>query len=240
MRSRPMPVSMFCAGSSGSEPSACSSYCMNTRFQNSRIALGVVPGPVGVGAEGRAAVEVELAARAAGPGRAGLPEVVVTAELDDALVRHAHRTPALDRLLVGTEAELVVAAEDGDPDVLPVEAEAVRARLQGELHGALLEVVAHREVAEHLEEGEVPVGHADVLDVGGAEALLAGGQPLGRRRLLAAEVGLERLHARRGEQHGGVVGAGNERGRRHAQVPALLEERQEPLPDLGRLHGCGV
>ena len=35
-RSRPMPVSMFCFGSGVSVPSACSSYSMKTRFQNSR------------------------------------------------------------------------------------------------------------------------------------------------------------------------------------------------------------
>ena len=36
MRSRPMPVSMFRLGSGVSEPSAPRSYCMKTRFQNSR------------------------------------------------------------------------------------------------------------------------------------------------------------------------------------------------------------
>ena len=36
IRSSPRPVSMFFVGSSGSDPSAWSSYCMNTRFQNSR------------------------------------------------------------------------------------------------------------------------------------------------------------------------------------------------------------
>ena len=36
MRLRPMPVSMFCAGSGVSTPSGSWSYCMNTRFQYSR------------------------------------------------------------------------------------------------------------------------------------------------------------------------------------------------------------
>ena len=52
---------------------------------------------------------------------------------------------------------------------------------QAELDRALLEVVADREVAEHLEEREVPRRVADVLDVGRAEALLAGRQPVVRR-----------------------------------------------------------
>ena len=82
----------------------------------------------------------------------------------------------------------------------------------------------------------MPERGADVLDVHRAERLLAGGQPPARRLLLAAEVGLERLHARRGEQHRGVVAARDERRRGHAQMAVLLEERQEPLPDLGSLH----
>ena len=111
-------------------------------------------------------------------------------------------------------------------------------QLPGELGRALLEVVADREVAEHLEEGQVALGGADVLDVDRAEALLAGGQPPRRRLLLAAEVGLERLHARGGEQHRRVVDRRHERRRGHAQVAALLEERQELLADLGGLHGA--
>ena len=86
-------------------------------------ALGVVARPVVLAAEVEAAVEVELRARAARPGRARLPEVVVAAQADDPLVGDADRVPAGDRLLVGPETELVVAAEDRDPDPLRVEAE---------------------------------------------------------------------------------------------------------------------
>ena len=35
LRSRPIPVSMFCLGSGVSDPSAWRSYSMKTRFQNS-------------------------------------------------------------------------------------------------------------------------------------------------------------------------------------------------------------
>ena len=194
------------------------------------------PGRSVSGAEVGAAVDVELRAGPARAGGAGLPEVVVAPEQHDPIVGNADRTPAGDRLAVGTEPELLVAAEDGDPDLVEVEPEAVGAEVEGELDGALLEVVADREVAQHLEEGQVPVGHADVLDVGRAKGLLAGGQPLRRRLLLTSEVGLEGLHSRGREQHRRVIGGGNERGRGHAQVPALLEERQELLPDLGGLH----
>src|SRR5919198_1186230 len=43
-RSRPIPVSMFCFGSGVSVPSACSSYSMKTRFQNSRNRSQPQPG----------------------------------------------------------------------------------------------------------------------------------------------------------------------------------------------------
>ena len=81
------------------------------------------------------------------------------------------------------------------------------------------------------------LGRADDLDVDGAEALLAGRQAARGRLLLAAEVRLERLHPGGREQHGGVVNRRHERRRGQAQVPALLEEAQERLADLGRLHG---
>jgi len=154
----------------------------------------------------------------------------------------SRRAPALDRLLVGADAERLVAAEHRGPDLLGVEAEASRRgrQLPRRLDRALLEVVAEGEVAEHLEEGEVPGGEPDVLDVGGAEDLLARGQPQVRRLLLSAEKRLERLHARRGEQHRRVIRRWDERSRGHAQVVAPLEEGQELVTDLGRLHGPSV
>ena len=111
---------------------------------------------------------------------------------------------------------------------------------QRELDGALLEVVADREVAEHLEEREVARGVADVLDVGRAEALLAARQPVVRRLLDAREVGLERVHARGREQDRRIERRRDERGRRQAPVAARLEERQEGLADLVGSHATIV
>jgi hypothetical protein len=204
------------------------------------IALGVVAGTLVVAPERRPAIEVELRAGAARTGRPGLPEVVLATQQHDPLVGDADRAPDLDRLLVGAEPELLVAAEDRDPDAVRVEVEALRGQLPGVLGGALLEVVADGEVAEHLEEREVALGGADHLDVDRPEALLARGQPPRRRLLLAAEVGLERLHPRRGQQHRRVVDGRHQRCRGQAQMTALLEERQEPLADVAGLHGAGV
>ena len=49
--------------------------------------------------------------------------------------------------------------------------------LPGPVDRLALEVVAEAEVAQHLEERLVERGPADVLDVAGADALLAGRRP---------------------------------------------------------------
>ena len=204
-RFRPRPVSMFCAGSGVSMFTGSCSNCMNTRFQYSRKRSFSPPGRSSALPKSQAAVEVELAARAARAGRARLPEVLAARAADDPLARDADLQPRLDRLLVGPEAELLVALEDRDPDVVGVEAEALERQLPRELDRALLEVVADREVAEHLEERQVAGRQADLVDVRRPEALLAARQPVVRRLLAALEVRLERVHARGREQHRRIV-----------------------------------
>jgi hypothetical protein len=152
-----------------------------------------------------AAVQVQLRARPAGPERAGLPEVLRARALHDALARDPNLQPRVDRLLVGTQAQLLVAGEHGDPDVIGVEAEALGGQRPGKPGRLALEVVAEAEVAQHLEEREMAGGGADDLDVPGAEGLLARGHPRVRRRLDPGEIRLERVHARDREQRRGVV-----------------------------------
>ena len=199
-------------------------------------AIGVVAGPIGGAAERLAAVDVELRGGPARALAARLPEVLRARQHHDPLLGDAALLPDLDRLGVGAEAELLVAAEHGHPDRVRVEAEAVQRQLPGEVDRLLLEVVAEGEVAEHLEAGQMPGGAPDLLDVGRPEAALAGRQPRRRRRLAAEEVGLKRLHPGGREQHAGVVGGGDQRRRGHAQVAALLEERHVGLADLLRFH----
>ena len=67
-----------------------------------------------------------------------------------------------------------------------------------------LEIVAEAEIAQHLEEGVVVGGSADVVDVAGAQAFLAGRRP-GEIELAAAEeMVLELVHAGGREQHRGI------------------------------------
>ncbi len=200
-------------------------------------AVAVVAGAVVGASERLAAVDVELRAGTTRALAAGLPEVLRAGQQDDPLVGDAELLPELDRLRVGAEAEIVVAAEDGDPDVLGREAEAAERELPGEVDRLALEVVVEGEVPEHLEAGEMAGGAADLFDVGGPETALAGRQTRGRRRLAAEEVRLEGLHARSGQQHARIVGRRDQRSRGHAEVPALLEEGHVGLSDLLRIHG---
>ena len=151
-----------------------------------------------------AAVVVDLRARAAGAGHAHVPVVVgQAAALDAVLGQLDHVAP--DR--VG----LVVVVQHRGPQPVLGEAEpavvlGAGQQLPGVRDGHVLEVVAERPVAEHLEEGGVPGRPADLFDVTGAHALLHVGGTLVGRRLLAEQVRLERLHPGDDEQHRRVVG----------------------------------
>src|SRR5215207_6623414 len=170
--------------------------------------------------------------------QSGLPEVLLVRKLHDPLVRDAHPAPDLDRLLVRTEPELVVALEHRRPYSLRVESEALDRELPAPRDRLLLEVVAEAPVAEHLEEGQVAARVADLFDVGGPEAALDVGDPAGRRLLLPEEIGLEGLHAGRRQEDRRVVDRGHQGGRGGDSVPSLLEERQVGLADLVDLHAA--
>ena len=111
----------------------------------------------------------------------------------------------------------------------------LRQELPGEGDRVLLEVVAEREVAEHLEERVVARGDAHVLEVvvlaAGAHALLGRGRARVVALLLAQEHVLELVHARVGEQQRGVV-LGHERRALDDAVAALLEVAEEAAADL--------
>ena len=162
------------------------------------VAVRVVERPA-VRTEVRTTVEVQLGARAAWARVTHLPEVVLVAEALDALHRHADD-------VVPDLLGLVVALVDGDPDAVAVEPPALGDQLPAVGDGQLLEVVAEAEVAHHLEEDEVALGAADVVEVvvlaTGADALLRADGPAERRHLVADEVRLERHHAGDVEQHG--------------------------------------
>ena len=114
---------------------------------------------------------------------------------------------------------------DGQP--LGVEAEPFLAgqELPGPVDGFALEVVAEAEIAQHLEERVVIGRAADVVDVAGPQALLAGRGPGEFELALAEEVVLELVHAGRREQHRGIP-ARHQHVAGPADAALGLEERQ--------------
>src|ERR1019366_1894282 len=92
-------------------------------------ALVLAPGEIVRGPEFEPTVEVQLRAWTTRPGRPHLPEVLRARALDDPLARYPDLEPRLDRVLVRAEAELVVAREHRDPDVLGAEPEAIDRQL---------------------------------------------------------------------------------------------------------------
>src|SRR4029079_2920674 len=123
-----------------------------------------------------APVEVDLRVRPARPRPTDRTEVLAAREGDDPLARDADLEPVPDRDLVLAETELRIAGVHGRPDALPVELQVVLDEFRRELDRALLEVLAEREVAEHLEEREVVAVEPDLVDVGRAEAFLRRGR----------------------------------------------------------------
>ena len=103
----------------------------------------------------RAAVVVELRAGSAGSGRPELPEVLRARQAPDSIGRDADSQPPVDGDLVLAEAELGIAGKDGRPDLLGGEAKVLGHELPRQVDRAVLEVVAEREVPEHLEERQV-------------------------------------------------------------------------------------
>ena len=153
MRSSPMPVSIDGAGSGFSVPSACRSNSMNTLFQistkRSQLHAGAEAHRLGAG-EVVAAEVVDLRAAAARAGLAHLPEVVRRAQLRQ--IRSAGTNSSQSRVRVVVARDAVFALEDRHEQLVGRKPPDAGQQLPGEPDRVVLEVVAEREVAEHLEE----------------------------------------------------------------------------------------
>jgi hypothetical protein len=184
----------------------------------------------------RAEVVVDLAAGPAGAvgalgGRARGPEVVGLAQALD--------LPGGEADLVGPDVErLVVVLVDGDRELVGGDVHLLVHELPGPGDGFALEVVAEREVAEHLEERVVARGPPHAFQVARPEALLRRGRPLEGEGAAPQEHVLELVHPRAREEERGVVRR-DERVARVDGVPLLLEEVEVPFADFvdARAHG---
>ena len=127
-----------------------------------------------------------------------LPEVVFLAEFIDAVLRDHH-------LFVPDLIGFVIAFIYGRIQTLGIQADDLGQELPCPRNGLILEIIAEREVAQHLEESAVPRGLADVLQVACTDALLAGGHALPGGDFLACEIRLEGRHTGVDDQKALVV-----------------------------------
>ncbi len=189
---------------------------------------------VGVGRAGRAAgdlvavIEEDFRARAARAGVAHRPEIVAGGDADDARFRQAgDALPQAERV--------VVVVIDGHPQLVLGQAEFLGDQVPGEFDRQRLEIVAEREIAEHLEEGVVARGVADVVEVvvlaAGAHAFLRGDGAIVGSPFDAGEDVLELHHAGVGEHQRRIV-ARHQRAGRDDLVAVPGEEVQEARSDL--------
>ncbi len=189
---------------------------------------------LGVGAARRPARDVlaviveNLRARPARPGFAHGPEIIGAGDADDLPLRQAGDLPP-------KRERLVVVDIDRDRQALGRHAELLGHQVPGELDGAFLEIIAEREIAEHLEEGVMARGVADIVEVvvlaAGADAFLRRDRPRIGPLFQAGEDVLELHHAGIGEHQGGVV-ARHERRARHDHVPLARKKAEEVRPDF--------
>src|SRR5438445_5795064 len=169
-------------------------------------------------AEAAALLVVQLTVR---PARARLarrpPPVVLVAEALDPLLRDARLQPQLVGFVVGVV--------DGDPQPFLLEAHVARRKLECPRDDLCFEVVAQREIAEHLEEREM-TAVADFLDVRGTEALLDRYVAGVGWALPAQEVRHELLHPGGSQQDRRIV-VRDQAGRRLQLAAAGLPELNE-------------
>ena len=146
----------------------------------------------------------------------------------------------------GIALDSVLALENGYVKLLHGNSEPLRRRDQLPREGDrfLFEVVAEREIAQHLEKGMVAVGEPHVFQVvvlaAGAHAFLAGGGSAVIALFGAQEHILELVHSGIGEKQGRIVHR-DQRRTAHDAVPVAFEELQECLSDFVAGHrGCVV
>ena len=183
-----------------------------------------------------AVVPEDLGAGTAGAAVAHGPEVVAAGDADDLVVAEAGD-------LLPDRGGLVVVDIDGDQQAFGVQAELLRDQFPRPVDGVFLEIVAEGEIPQHLEEGQVAGGVADIVQVivlaPGADAFLrAGGARIGRLGR-AGEIVLERHHAGVDEQQGRIV-LRHQRRRVHLLVAVGREEVQIGGADLVQAGHLGV
>ncbi len=185
-----------------------------------------------------AEVEVDFGTRPARTRLAHLPEIVVPVAADD-VVLGQETPPIIVGLLVERHAVLLRTLEHGGVHTLGGQLIDVVQKLPRPLDGLLLEIIAVRPVAEHLEHGVVVGIVAHLLQVvvlaGDTQALLRIGRPRKLAGSVAEENILELVHTRVGE-HQRRVALDDHRRRGDDGMALALEKIEKSLTDFYRFH----
>ena len=173
-----------------------------------------------------AVIVEDFRTRAAGTGVAHGPEIIMRGDADDALVGQAGD-------LLPETGRIVVGMIDGDEKPRGIEAELPRDQVPGQFDGDILEIVAERKIAEHLEKGVMARGVADIVEIivlaAGAHAFL---RRHGARVIALFQAGedvLELHHAGIGEHQRRVV-ARHERTGWHDLMSVTVEIVEKSRP----------
>ena len=111
------------------------------------------------------------------------PEVVFLAETEDPFRRDPF-------LFIPDLESLVIFFVNGRIQTVGGKPRDVRQEVPGPVDRFFFEVIAEREIAEHLKERTVAAVLADVVDIAGTDALLAGRDAAARRDLLTGKIRL--------------------------------------------------
>ena len=184
----------------------------------------------------RSVVVENLRARTARTGVAHRPEIVARADAAEAACVHADvaQPDALG---------FVVFFIHRDPQALRRQREFAGQQLPRKRDGFGFEVVAETEVAEHLEEGVMARGVADIFEVvvlaAGAHTALRGHRARRGAGLIAEEHILELHHPRIGEQQGRVIPR-HQRTAGDVLMLARGEVVEETPADVGGFHRASL
>ena len=163
----------------------------------------------------RTTVEVDLRTRAARTGTV-FPEVVLSAQTNHVVFCH---TDLLRPHVIG----LVIVFKDGYIQFICRHFQHLGEELPGPCDCLDLEVIAEREVTQHLKVGAVACGLTNTFNIRCADALLAGSHTGIRRNSLSQKILFQRCHTRVDEQKA-LVPLRNQREAGETSVSLALEK----------------
>ena len=182
----------------------------------------------------RTTIEMNLRARSARTCVAHFPEVIMLVAVDDVVGRNVLQ-PVACSLIIADKILFRTALEDRHIEVLRVELQHINEVFPRHIDGSLLEIVAERPVAEHLEHrvviGIMPDFFQIIMLSADTQTLLAVRTSAGFRVASAKDDVLPLVHAGIGKHQGRVI-LHYHRGRRNNLMTLRLEVLKERVAYL--------